>query len=445
MKPKKLLSELGPLLRLGVPLALTQLLFIFMQVVDTYFVGPLGAETLGGSSIGNAVISAFSVVGIGLLSGLDFCIARELGAQRPESARHYLVQGLFLATLMGLGCGFICHNFGSLLTALKVPPPVALKANQYLVIVSWSLWPSFLYIALFRYLQAHGEAITALVVSVLANFLNAFLNWLWVAGHLGVTSLGIRGAAYGTFCSRTFMFIALAIPALYKYPLFGRQIWRFDWKRTRELMQLGLPSGSQMFLEVGVFTLATFLSSELGAEPLSAHQIVLTLASLSFMLPLGISLATAALIGRCFGAGEFDRIRRIGWTALGFTATGMLGIGISFAAFAHPLLRIFTPDPVIVEIGASLLAIVALFQVCDGVQVVATGALRGVGNTQTSMWANLVGHWMIGLPIGYYLCFYRHLGVFGIWVGLSIGLTCVAVTLATAWGLKLSSKTISKN
>jgi MATE family multidrug resistance protein len=210
-------------------------------------------------------------------------------------------------------------------------------------------------------------------------------------------------------------------------------MWGFELARVREIVRLGLPAALQTLLEVGVFAAATLLAGRLAADQLAAHQVALSAASFTFMVPLGISSAAAVRVGHAVGRADAGGAARAGWTAL------LLGVGFMSAAallfvFAAPaIIRVFTSEPAVIATGAALLGVAAIFQLFDGTQVVATGALRGSGNTRTAMLANLVGHWVIGLPVGYLLCFRAGWGVLGLWTGLCLGLICVSIVLIAAW------------
>jgi MATE family multidrug resistance protein len=212
-----------------------------------------------------------------------------------------------------------------------------------------------------------------------------------------------------------------------------RARWSIDAARIRDILSLGFPAAAQIGLEVAAFSLATVLAGTLSTVAVAAHQVALNTAGLSFMVPLGISSAGAVRVGQAAGARDPERVRRSGWTALALGAGFMLSAGLAFVAIPRAILGVYTGDATVIAIGVILLYVAAVFQLFDGLQVVATGVLRGLGDTRTPMLANLAGHWFLGLPAGYLLCFHTGLGVIGLWVGLSVGLIAVAVALVIAW------------
>jgi MATE family multidrug resistance protein len=258
-----------------------------------------------------------------------------------------------------------------------------------------------------------------------------------IYGNLGAPALGVEGAAWATVAARVYMaaFLYFAIVVVHRgrgraHP---RVPFVFDMARVRALTALGVPAASQLVLEVGAFAAVSGLAGKLDPVSLGSHQIALNLAALSFMIPLGLSSAGAVRVGHAIGAGDARRAMHAGWTALGIGAVIMAAVGLLFVLAPLPLLRTFTSDTRVLSIGTSLLAIAAAFQLFDGTQAVATGVLRGIGDTRTPMIMNVLGHWVFGLPVGYALCFRARWGVSGLWIGLCIGLVFVALVLTIAW------------
>jgi MATE family multidrug resistance protein len=267
--------------------------------------------------------------------------------------------------------------------------------------------------------------------------MNAIADWVFIFGHWGFPALGVRGAAWATMVSRLYMLLYIVAfiirrerrqrTGLLEIPL------RVDFQRLRKLVSLGLPAAMQLTLEVGVFVTATTLVGRLDAISLAAHHIALSAASLTFMIPLGISSAAAVRVGQALGGGSRQKAQAAGWAAIGLGGGVMTMAGAAFVLLPGAIVRIFTNDPETIAMGVSLLAIAAVFQLFDGIQVVSTGALRGFGDTRTPMITNLIGHWVFGLPVGCYLAFWRGFGVHGVWIGLCLGLIIVAVVLLRVW------------
>lgn len=436
------MAELNHLLRLALPVSLSLFAGLLMQVVDTLFVGRLGPVAIGGVSLGGAVFSTFMVVGLGLLTGLDYLVSHAFGAKRFEECHRYLIQALYIALAASVVFTLVMFSAGGMFRAFGIEDGVARQATTYMKIVALSLAPFLLFVAVRQYLQAFGDAMAVLVILLIANIFNAFGNWILIFGHWGFPRMEVAGSAVATLLGRILMLVLIVVYVLWrdaKFNLGLRSVsLRFARGTTVELLRLGGAGAAQMLFEVGVFSTATMLAGRLGAIPLAAHQLVLQLASTSFMIPLGLSSATAVRVGQALGAGNRNLAVRIGWLSLGFgVCFAILMAGIMFLS-SKTLLGVFTTDVAVIELGKKLLLVAALFQVSDGLQVIGTGALRGIGNTKTSMFANLCGHWFLGLPIGALLCFGLGWGAIGLWIGLSLGLTAVAAVLVYVWWKKTS-------
>lgn len=434
---REIRAESRPLWRLAWPVILAEVGWHSMTLVDTMIVGRVSAEALGGVSVGSALFFVAAVFGIGMLLGLDYSVSHAVGRRRDDEAAHILGQGVLLATVIAVILTFALRQATILIAWIGVDPPVYEQAAGYLDALSWSLAPILLFNALRRYIQAVGAVKVVMLVMISANLVNAAAAWVLVFGHLGFPALGARGAGWATLAARLYMLAGAAAFTWYRVrqtrgarPL--DRPW-FDTKLQAELIGLGLPAALQLTLEVGVFSLATALAGRLGPVVLAAHHIVLSIAGLTFMLPLGLSSASAVRVGHHLGSDQRAAAAHSGWTALIIGIAIMSCTGMIFWLAPRPLLSVFTNVPEVIATGSSLLLIAAVFQIFDGIQVVGTGILRGTGETRIPMVANLIGHWLIGLPTGYWLCFVAGWGVTGIWVGLSIGLIVVALALVVAW------------
>lgn len=429
-------SELRPMLALALPVAAAELGWMAMGLVDTMMVGRIGAEAIGAVSIGSHLYFTVAITGIGMLLGLDYLVAYAHGAGRDEDGRRALVQGLYLATAVSAVLTGVLLALEHNLDRFGLEPGVAAATPPYLRALTWSLWPLLLFAALRRYLQAIGHVAPIMTALISANLINAAVCWLLIFGHWGAPALGAEGAGWATCASRVYMlgFLAVAVVRLERRA--GRG-WpaslRPDWSLLRQMVRLGLPASTQMLLECGVFATATVLAGGLAASALAAHQIALSAAAFTFMVPLGISAAAAVRVGHAVGRHQPLMARQAGWTALLLGAVVMLGAAAVFVLAPRAVLRAFTDAPEVIATGVTLLAVAAAFQLFDGLQVVATGVLRGLGDTRTPLLANLGGHWLLGLPVGALLCFHAGWGVIGLWVGLCVGLVVVAVALIGVW------------
>ena len=434
----RLLGELGPMLRLAGPVVVAELGWMAMGIVDTMVVGRLGAEATGAVGLGNNLHIAVAIFGLGLLLGLDAMVSQEHGAGLEDEARRSLTQGVFLGLaltpfLMMLVLGLIprLSNWGIL-------PDVLVLAVPYVRALVWSTGPLMVFAAFRRYLQGVGIVKPITFALVTANLVNLTAAWALVYGHLGFPALGVEGSGWATCVARVYLMAAVIVAFLLygrgKTPSFS---WpRVEWRRLGRLLSLGLPAAMQVTLEVGVFATATMLAGRLDPASLASHNIVLQISSLTYMVPLGIASAGAVRVGQALGRGEPRAASTSGWTALLIGAGFMSCSGVALLAMSGPIIGAFTEDRSVIATTSRLFALAAAFQLFDGVQVVATGVLRGTGETRLPMVVNLVAHWGIGLPIGYALGFGLGQGIVGLWVGLSIGLSLAGVANLAIWARK---------
>ena len=431
-------GELLPLLKLAGPVVLAEIGWMGMGIVDTMMVGPLGPAAIGATGLGSGVFTSIAIFGMGLMLGLDALVSQAYGSGNPDECERWLHHGVLLSLVAGPVVMVLTWLAYLTLDRWGLHPDILALVKPYLVVIAAGAWPLLVYAAFRRYLQGMHIVRPIMYALISANLINAGANWLLIYGNLGFPALGVAGSAWATTAARVYMaaFLFVAIRREHRRRADRHVPLIIEPARLRRLVALGSPAAATITLEVGVFAAATALAGKLDPVSAGAHQIALNLASLAFMVPLGLASSGAVRVGHAFGARDPHRAARAGWTALTTGSAIMLAIGLVFFVWPVPLLRIFTADPRVIEIGVGLLAIAAAFQLFDGAQAVTTGILRGTGDTRTPMITNVVGHWVLGLPIGYALCFVLGWGVAGLWIGLSVGLVFVAAILTTAWWRK---------
>jgi len=422
---------------LAVPVVLSELGWMAQGVVDTIMVGKLGPAAIGAVALGNAVYYTPSLFGIGLLLGLDTLVSHAYGRKDHDACHHWLAQGVYLACIVSppLMVLIVAVSFG--FTHVGIAAEVAGPAAGYLRILALSTLPLLLYGAARRYLQGVGQVRVVTVTFVLANLLNWFGNWVLIYGRLGMPAMGVAGSALSTVVARVGMAAALLGFAWRYERTRGHPLFR-HWAapsllKIRQLVKLGAPAAGQILMEVGAWNLATFSAGWLTPVALATHQIALNYAAITYMVPLGVSAAAAVGVGHAIGAGDRARARRAGWLALALGTGFMLLAGVVLFVAPRPLIALYTRDPRVMAVGPSLLGLAAAFQVFDGIQAVSTGALRGLGETRVPMLANLVGYWVLGLPLGLTLCFVFKWGIYGMWIGLTLALVVISITLLRRW------------
>ena len=449
------------MLRLSVPVVMAELGWMGMGVVDTLMVGPLGPEAISAVGVGAAMHIAFAIFGMGVLLGLDTLVSQAYGAGDVRDCRRWLVDGLTLAALMTVPIMAACGLLTLFIPSLGFHPAVSPALQSYFSVVIWSTPFLLAYAACRRYLQGIHLVTPVMFALITANLLNAAMDWVLIYGHFGFPRLGVTGAAWATVISRIYMLAALVVAIWWaaSFPTSISELRRgrvaargtkadqevdrsstefwparpVDRARLRILLSLGLPAASQVLAEVGVFALATALAGTLDPVSSASHQIALNLAGVAFMIPLGMGAAGAVRVGHAVGAGDPARAAAAGWTAILLSAAFMIASGALFVAMPRTLIGLFSSDRAVLTMGTSLLYLAAVFQLFDGLQGVITGTLRGLGDTRTPMIVNLAAHWLLGLPVSYTLCFIVGWGVWGLWVGLSLGLIVTGCILLWAW------------
>ncbi len=427
-------QEIRDTLHLAIPVVLTQLGHIAMGIVDTIMVGRLGAEPLSAVALGNALSFTILIVCIGTLTALDPLVAQSHGAGRLTDCGRAMHHAAFLALVLAVPTTAILAAAGPILRLLGQTPSLVAATTDFVHAIAFGVVPLLLFTVLRQFMQGISRARPALVVMIAANLLNVFGNWVLVYGNLGAPAMGATGSAWSTTICRIAMFLMLAgyvfsRPHLRPY-LSHLPPWPADRRLLGRLVRLGLPAGSQFGLEVGVFACVSVLMGWFGALELAGHQIALNLCSTTFMVPLGFSATAAVRVGQALGRNDVLAARRAAFAAyvLGVGFMGLAALG--FFAVPEFFVGIYTDDADLQRMGVSLLLIGAAFQLSDGIQVIAIGALRGAADTRFPMLVAGAAYWLIALPLGYLLAFPLGWGPRGLWCGLTIGLTLVGVTLA---------------
>ncbi len=428
---------------LAVPVVFAELGWMAMGVVDTLMVGPLGPEAIGAVGVGSSLFTSIVIFAMGLLLGLDTLVSQAFGAGRLEDCHRWLLHGVLMSVVVAAPAVLVLLAMAALLSSWGLDPAVLPLTQPYLQTLTWSVVPLVFYATFRRYLQGMHVVRPVMIALVAANLTNAFMNWVLIYGHLGAPAMGVRGSAWATVIARVIMaaylLVVIVVRERGRRPGLFETSLAIDAARMRRLIELGFPAAAQITLEVGVFAAATALAGRLAPTALASHQIALNIAACAFMVPLGVASAGAVRVGHALGRGDVLAAERAGWTALLFGAGFMACTALLFVLVPRPLIGAFTTDSGVLAIGSSLLLVAAVFQLFDGIQGVATGVLRGLGDTRTAMLWNLFAHWFVGLPLGYALCFALGIGVAGLWWGLSIGLIICGVALSIVWAKRIEA------
>ncbi len=429
MRPTR--ADFRELVDLAIPVVTVQVGLMIMGVVDTIMVGHVSAADLAAVALGNLYFMSTAIVAMGILFSLDPLVAQAVGAGDRHGVARGVQRGLLGALVLGTLCAAVMFPAGSVLSFARQPDDVVPIASGYVRAALPGIYPFLAFIVFRQILQAMGRLKPIVITVVLANLVNLFLNWVLVFGHLGAPPMGAVGTGWASTLSRLFMVAALAVvagPVLAPY-LRERRPEVLHLRPALRMLRLGVPIGIQLSLEYWAFAATSLLMGLISTVALAGHQVAINMAALTFMVPLGIGQACGVLVGRAVGAEDSDRARRAAGSGLWLSTAFMTLTAVMFFTLPELLASIYTSDAAVLALAASLLPLAGVFQVADGLQVVASGALRGIGDTRAPMITMVMGFWLFGLPIGIWLAFTRGLGPQGLWWGLVAGLGAVAVLL----------------
>jgi multidrug resistance protein, MATE family len=434
--------EISEAVRLAAPVAVVQLGIMLMGVVDTMMLGRLSAEALAAGALGHIVSVCLLMLGYGILSALDTLVAQAYGAGDDRAIGDHIQRGAILAVALAIPFSLALWDVSGFLRFLEQPPAVIEGAAAFARGIIWGIPAYLLFIVLRQTLQAMSVVRPAMVAIILGNVANIFGNYILIFGKLGFPALGVPGSAYSTSICRWVMFFYMlwaCRSTLARY-WHGFDAAALSLRGHLLMLRIGVPIGLHNSVELLVFATVALLMGRMGIAELDGHQIAINLASLSFMVPLGISGAAATRVGNAIGRGDLPGARRAAAVCLVLGGGVMLLFAALFGTFPEPLARLYTNDSAVIAMAALLLPIAAVFQVFDGLQVVGAGVLRGTADTAFPAGIALVGFWVIGLPAGWYLAFEAGQGPRGLWWGLTIGLAVVAALFLLRIAIRFRSR-----
>jgi MATE family multidrug resistance protein len=437
-------NEIRATFTLAWPLALANLLQMLVHAVDVIFVARLGETELAASSLGIAVFGLTMWAFSGLTGIVAALIAEELGRKRHavREVRRSVRMGLWLAVISGLVGMAVCAQGEALMLATGQDEHIAERAGAFLEIIMWAMIPMLLANVLRNYVSALGRPIFATAITGLALGASIVGNYAFVFGNLGAPALGLEGSALASVTTSLFVLASYLIAIFTnrkfrRYYLFGN-LWRPEWDRLKELVRLGTPVMVIIIAEAGLFSGAAFLMGRIGASELAGHTVALQVAALAFQIPFGIGQAATIRVGYHYGAGDHVAIGRAGWVGIAMGGSFMCITAMAMILTPELLIKIYV-DPSL-AVNAAMVAfairymlVAAAFQLFDGIQAVAAGALRGLQDTTVPMLIAIFSYWVPGYGVAIWLGFYTPLEGTGVWIGLAIGLVFSAILLTWRW------------
>ncbi|WP_235689723.1 MATE family efflux transporter [Fulvivirga lutea] len=433
MSRQNYIEHLKKNFHLAYPVMLSQLGHMMVNVADSVMVGHLGAVPLAGASLANVIFHLLLMFGIGVSYAITPLVAAADGEGNVSKSAVYLKHAIIINLITGLILFAIVAIAGPGLKYLDQPMEVVDMALPYLNIVTLSLVPLMIFQTFRQFAEGLSDTKMAMIIVIGSNLLNVILNYILIYGKLGFDAYGLIGAGYASFIARIILasWMVLYVYHGKKYQPFrlGFKLGNYSKNIFRNMLGLGLPAGIQFIFEVGAFGFAVIMIGWIGTEALAAHQIAINMAAISYMMASGLSAAATVRIGNQLGLKDIPTLR-----AAAFTLYGMVILFMGICATVFIVGRFYLPslyieDTAVIELAAGLLIIAGFFQISDGIQVLSLGALRGLADVKIPTAMTFIAYWVLGLPIGYLLAFHYQMGASGVWYGLLIGLSIVAITL----------------
>ncbi len=430
--------ELRSLLTIAAPLAAAYLAEIAMMITDMAIVGRLGSVQLAAVGLAGDLMMEVMLFCMAMVSIVGVLVAQAFGTGDAKAGAHHLRQGLWMATFLSVPGMVLCWNLPSLLALTDQDPRVLAFGETYLHAVVWCFLPSLWFVVLREFVAALSRPQSVMVITVAAVGLNAGLTYCLVFGELGMPALGVAGAGWATTVVCWVMFAALAWhvthAAFFRPYQVLRGLIRLDLSVCRQILALGAPLGGLALMEGGLFAVTAILVGVLGAEALAANQVVISIIALTFVVAMALGEAAAIRVAFETGAGRPARAQRAGILGIALGVVFMLVAAVVFLALPVTLTGLFldvddAANRPVIELATGLFLIAAVFQIFDGVQAIASRALRGLRDTFVPMWIAGLGYWVFGIPCGYLLGFVLGYGAEGLWWGLALGLSVTAAML----------------
>jgi MATE family multidrug resistance protein len=422
-------------LKLAWPVIAGQLGHIVIGQVDNYMIGDLGATELAASSLANGIFYLVMVFGFGICAAISPITSKAIGAETGvDEKSSILMSGLQIVLIISLLILVAVYGMREVLPFLGQSEKVVPMAQSFLIIIGWSIVPMLLFLVMKHFIDGFGDTIPGMLFMMLMVGINVFFNWLFIYGKWGLPVMGLDGAAWATLLSRSLGFLLFLIYMLLhpKFKLYLRlkNFFQRNAKIAKNILNIGIPSGLQYLFEIGAFSGAVILAGRIGEYEQSAHQIAISIASVTYMFYMGISAAASIRIGHAYGRKDVQHIQRAGIASLITTILFIAIFILLMLGFQNFLSRVYIDKLEVQEIVYKLIFIAVVFQLFDGIQAVVQGMLRGIEDVKIPSLLAFTAYWLIGIPAAYFLSEFLGLGIEGIWWSLTIGLSFSALFLS---------------
>jgi multidrug resistance protein, MATE family len=430
MKTQDIFSQSKITLNLAYPVMLSQLGQVMVGVADSMMVGQIGKDSLAGASLGNSIFFLILTFGIGISYGITPLVAKADGEDNPQTIMNLLKHGFLVNMATSVLLLVLLILTSLIFPYLGQPEQVVVLAVPYFLVISASIIPFMIFQTVRQYAEGLSLTKQAMIVTVSGNIINILMNYILIFGKLGFPSLGLLGAGIATLIARVIMAGIMIVFVVYhkRFRIYWKHYTRagIDTQVFRRILSIGLPSGFQFIFEVGAFSFAAIMVGWAGTSALAAHQIAISLSSISYMMATGIATATTIRVGNQLGKSDFQKLREVGNTGF-LIGAGFMGISaLVMVLLNHYLPTWYIDDAEVIKLASRLILIAALFQISDGLQVVGLGALRGMSDVRIPTLYTLLAYWILALPVGYFFGITLDFGAAGVWIGLLTGLTVTA-------------------
>lgn len=436
-------KEAGLLMKIGLPVIITQLLQMSMSFVDTVMAGRLSPEDLAAVAVGNSILMPVLVLCLGCMMAVTPIVAQNVGGRNLTRIGKNARQVLWLSLILGIPCFFLLRQLEFIMVSLQVTEEIIPIASGYLKAISWGIIPAFAYGALRYFSEGLSVTRPAMYIAILGLLVNIPANYILMFGKFGFPQLGAVGTGYASAIVFGVMFVAILIFTAKFEPY-----QRFEiFKRFRlperayfsELLRVGIPIGISSSMEVTLFAVVSLLAATISTIAIAGHQVAINFAAMMFMIPFGMSVAISARVGQSIGRNRPIEARFRGFVGVGLSCCLMACTATLMLLFPEQIASIYTDDAVVIEMAVHLIFLAAVFQLSDGLQVSGFGALRGLKDTKIPMYVNLIAYWGFGIPVAYYFGLIAGYGAPGLWYGLIAGLTVAGILHNVRFYLKTGS------
>ncbi|MFK7824525.1 MAG: MATE family efflux transporter [Oligoflexales bacterium] len=422
-----------PIVKLAAPIFLSLIGIQAMEIIDAVMIGRLGVHSLAAGAFSNGIVSIFIIIGTGFSTAVSTLVARTRAKHNPKDLSSIITTSLWITLLVGIFLTLVLELVRNHLHLFGQDPEVIDLAPGYFLLIECSLLPQMLFQIYKQFTDGMGNSAEGSIALLLSLFLNAFFNWIFIYGNLGIPALGLMGAGLGTLLSRVFLvsgfLVFLSFRSEYRSIKFIALPGASLKKYAPLILSIGVPASLQYLFEAGVFSMATIMAGWIDAITLASHQILLKVSSACFMLPLSLSFAASIQVGKEVGQNNAQQAKKMGFAVLGLTLVMMSLVGICLWYYRFQIPYAFVDVREVLELSASLLFIAALFQIFDGTQAVAIGILRGYLDTKVPVLFTFISYWVVSFPAAYIFAFVFDTGLKGLWYGLMLGLISSSVLL----------------